>query len=180
MKLTEIISVEKVYDNYLVDCENGRVYSKRKGDFLKGTPNSNGYVYNTIVANDGTIKGVGVHVLVMSSYHKIPLEQFKRGMLEVDHINEDLKHVNSFNNLQITSRKGQYKESTRQKIKNARRVNLNEKVVKEMLIDYSQWEAEGKKRSDFIHNKSIELDQGYRNLFNIVTGRSWKHLHNAN
>lgn len=37
----------------------------------------------------------------MASTSGIPLEHFKRGEIEVDHIEEDLKHINGMHNLQM-------------------------------------------------------------------------------
>jgi hypothetical protein len=64
------------FSNYLADTENGRIWSKKSNKFMKGTPNDNGYVYNTLIDDNGEAAGYGVHRLVMASVTGIPLEMF--------------------------------------------------------------------------------------------------------
>jgi hypothetical protein len=171
------IPSSKGFSNYLADTENGRIFSKVSNKFLSTTPNDNGYVYNTLIDDNGKSHGFGVHRLIMASVSGIPIEMFKRGSIEVDHYpHEEEKHNNSRYNLQISSRKMQYRESTRSKMGKGRR--LNEEEVKAILEQLQQWkEDEDNKISDFIWMIAEKYSQGYRNVWNIVYGKTWKHLH---
>lgn len=174
--LTPIPS-EKGFNSYLADTINGRIWSKKSNKFLSATPNDNGYVYCTLVDDNGVGHSYGAHRLIMASYSGIPLEMFKRGGIEIDHIEEDLKHVNGIHNLQMSDRKGQYSKSVREKMGKGKR--LKEEEVCEILEQFEEWkEDEDKKISTFIHMVSEAYDQTYRNVWNIVYGKSWKHLHN--
>lgn len=173
--LTPIVS-EKGFSNYLVDTINGRVWSKKTGKFLKGSPNDNGYVYNTIFDDEGNRYSFGVHRLVLCSFMCLPLELFKRGGLEVDHINSEEKWNNRIDNLQMSSRKMQYRETTRAKMGKGKRLKMDE--VCEILEQLDEWKSdENNKLSDFIHMVAEAYGQTYRNIWNIVYGKSWKHLH---
>jgi predicted house-cleaning noncanonical NTP pyrophosphatase (MazG superfamily) len=172
--LTPIIS-KCGFSDYLVDCVNGRVYSKKSGKFLQGSPNHNGYVYNSLIDDNGKHHAYGVHRLVLASHTALPLEMFKRGGIEVDHINS-IRSDNRLENLQMSSRKAQYKESTRKKMNRSKR-RLSEEEVCEILTDLEEWLANGNKISDFIHMTAEAYGQGYRNVWNIVYGKSWKHLY---
>lgn len=174
--LTPIPS-EKGLSLYLADTENGRIYSKLEGKFLSLNPNSNGYVYCTVKHDNGERNSYGVHRLIMSSRSALPLEMFKRGGIEVDHYPyEDEKWNNSVHNLQMSSRKTQYRESTRAKMGKGKR--LSEAEVREILEQLKEWKSdEDNKVSDFIWKMVDAYGQGYRNIWNIVNGKSWKHLH---
>lgn len=173
--LTPIPS-HKGLSNYLADTVNGRIWSKMNNEFLSINPNSNGYVYCKVLHDDGERKGYGVHRLIMASFSGLPLEMFKRGMIEVDHYpNEEEKWNNRIDNLQMSDRKGQYRESTRAKMGKGKR--LNEDQVITILADLKEWlSGENNKVSEFIHSTAEKYGQGYRNIWNIVNGKSWKHL----
>lgn len=175
--LTPIPS-EKGLSNYLVDTMNGLIWSKLDNRVLFLNPNSNGYVYCTVLHDNGERKSYGVHRLVMSSFSGIPLEMFKRGGIEIDHYpNENEKWNNSILNLQMSDRKGQYREST--KIKMGKGKRLTEEDVCEILEQLKEWKLDdNNKISDFIHMTSEAYEQTYRNVWNIVNGKSWKQLHN--
>ncbi|MBT2736150.1 hypothetical protein [Bacillus sp. ISL-7] len=166
------------FSNYLADTMSGRIWSKKSNKFLACTPNDNGYVYVTLIDDNGKSNSYGVHRLIMASMSGIPIEQFKRGGIEVDHYpNEEEKHNNSISNLQMSSRKLQYRESIRAKMGKGKR--LKEEQVCEILEQLQEWESdENNKLSDFIHMAAEAYGQGYRNLWNIVYGKTWKHLHN--
>lgn len=172
--LTPIPS-DKGFSNYLVDTINGRVWSKKRNKWLTSKPNDNGYIYNTLTDDKGKTTSFGVHRIVMASYTGIPLENFVRGKIEIDHIQEDLKHINKIDNLQMTDRRGQYRESIRLKMGKGKR--LKESEVCEILEQLQEWKADGKKLSRFIHMTAEAYDQTYRNIYNIVYRKSWKHLH---
>ena len=166
----------KGLSNYLADTENGRIFSKKNNMFLASTPNDNGYVYNSVTHDDDTRQSYGVHRLIMASVTGIPLEHFKRGEIEVDHYpNEEEKWNNSRYNLQMSSREAQYRESTRSKMGKGKR--LKDDDVIEILEQLEEWKKdETNKLSDFIHQTAEKYGQGYRNIWNIVNGKSWKHL----
>lgn len=163
-------------NNYLADTIKGRIWSKRTNSWLSTNKNDNGYVYNTLIDDSGESCRYGVHRLIMASYTGIPLEMFKRGGIEVDHFpNEEEKWNNSITNLQMSSRKTQYRESTRSKMGKGKR--LTEEEVCEILEQLQEWKSdENNKLSDFIHMTAEAYDQSYRNIWNIVYGKSWKHL----
>lgn len=172
--LTPIPS-ERGFSNYLVDTINGRIWSIKRNKFLTGSPNSNGYIYNSLVDDNGDATSFGVHRPVMASYTGIPLEMFKRGGIEIDHIDENLKHVNGIENLQMSSRKNQYTISVRSKMGKGKR--LKEEEVLEILEQLEEWkENEDNKLSTFIHMTAEAYDQTYRNIWNIVNRKSWKQL----
>ncbi|MBO0995926.1 hypothetical protein [Bacillus sp. SD088] len=174
--LTPIPS-EKGLSNYSADTTNGKIWNKSEGRFLELNPNSNGYVYTTVLHDNGERKSYGVHRLVMASYSGLPLEMFKRDGIEVDHYpNEGEKWNNRIDNLQMSDRKGQYRESTRSKMGKGKRLKENEVI--DILERLGEWKADkDNKISDFIHLIADEYGQGYRNIWNIVNGKSWKHLY---
>ncbi|MED1599767.1 hypothetical protein [Alkalihalophilus marmarensis] len=164
------------FSDYLVDSENGRIWSKKSEKILSSKPNDNGYVYVSLIGDDGKSYAYGVHRLVMASVSGMPLEMFKRGMIEVDHYpGEDEKWNNSRYNLQMSSRTMQYRESTRAKMGHGKR--LKEEQVREILNGFEQWKAKGLKVSEYIKQAADQYGHGYRNMWNIVNGKSWKHLH---
>lgn len=114
----------------------------------------------------------------MSSYTGIPIERFRRGRIEIDHIEEDLKHVNGIHNLQMTDRKGQYaKESTLKRMRKPK-PRLDESEVCEILEQLQELRNdEGFKISEFIKMMMEAYDRPYRSMYNIVMGESIKHLH---
>ncbi|WP_026562480.1 hypothetical protein [Bacillus sp. J37] len=116
----------------------------------------------------------------MASYSGIALEHFKRGEIEVDHYpKEDEKWNNRIDNLQMSSRQSQYRESTRAKMGKGKR--LEESDVLEILVQLEEWKAdENNKLSDFIHQTAEAYGQGYRNIWNLVYGKSWKYLRKDN
>lgn len=174
--LTPIPS-DKGLSNYLVDTMYGRIFSKPENRYLSLNPNSNGYVYATVLHDNGERKSYGVHRLIMASRTGLSLEMFKRGGIEVDHYpKEEEKWNNSINNLQMSSRKTQYRESTRAKMGKGKR--LTEDEVKHILERLNEWlENDENKVSDFIHMIAEEYGQGYRNIWNIVNGKSWRNLY---
>lgn len=106
----------------------------------------------------------------MLIYTGIPLEMFKQGGIEIDHIEEDLKHVNGMHNLQMSDRKGQYRQSVREKMDKGKR--LKEEEICEILEQLEEWKKdEDNKISTFIHMISKVYDQTYRNVWNIVYGK---------
>ncbi|MEH7393393.1 hypothetical protein [Bacillus sp. JJ1474] len=115
--------------------------------------------------------------MIAASRYGIPIEYFKRGGIEVDHNpNKAEKWDNRIDNLQLSSRKAQYRENTRAKMGKGRR--LMEEEVCEILEQLQEWKSdEDNKISDFIHMTAEAYGQGYRNIWNIVYGKSWKHLH---
>lgn len=167
----------KGLSNYLADTVNGRIWSKLENKFLSVNPNSNGYVYCTVLHDNGERKSYGCHRLIMASHTGLPLEMFKRGGIEVDHFpNEDEKWNNRIDNLQMSSRKAQYRDSIRAKMGKGKR--LTEAEVCEILEQLQEWKAdEDNKISDFIRMTAEAYGQGYRNIWNIVNGRTWKHLY---
>lgn len=167
----------KGLNSYLADTINGRIWSKKNERFLTSNPNDNGYVYNSITHDDGTRCAYGVHRLVMASISGIPLEHFKRGEIEVDHYpKEEEKYNNRMDNLQMSSRKMQYRESTRSKMGRGRR--LTDEEVIQILDMLEEWKSEeDNKLSDFVHMIAEMYEQSYRNAYNIVYGKTWKHLH---
>jgi hypothetical protein len=174
--LTPIPS-ERGYSSYLCDTINGRIWSKKTNKFLSSKKNSNGYVYSTLTDDNNERFSYGNHRLIMSSFTGIPLENFCRGKIEVDHLDEDLTHFNGVSNLQLSSRTLQYKPSTCAKMGNGRRLSRSEVI--NILDELKKWRAEGnKKLSRFIHKTVEQTGQSYRNVHNIVYGKSWKHLHN--
>jgi hypothetical protein len=173
--LTPIPS-SKGLSNYLADTINGRIFSKISNRYLTTKPNSNDYVYNAVIFDDGTKSGYCVSRLVYSSYSGIEIENFKRGSIEVDHVAEEEKWNNRIDNLQMSSRKLQYKESTRAKMGKGRR--LKESEVVKILEQLKEWKSDvDNKVSDFIHSTAEVYGQGYRNVWNIVNGKSWKYLY---
>ncbi|MFY0758755.1 hypothetical protein AB1K32_07730 [Metabacillus dongyingensis] len=173
--LTPIPS-DKGLSGYLADTVNGRIWSIKHNRFLNTTVNSNGYVYNSVVHDNGIRKSYGVHRLIMASVTGIVLEQFCRGKIEIDHYpNEDEKWNNRMDNLQMSSRKLQYRESTRAKM--GKGIRLKEEEVCEILEQLQEWKDDENKISDFIHLIAEAYDQTYRNVWNIVNGKTWKHLH---
>lgn len=171
------IPAKRGFSNYLADTENGRIWNIKLGRFLNVNPNDNGYVYATLIDDNGERDSYGVHRLIMASVYGEPIEKFKRGGIEVDHFpHEDQKWNNSRHNLQMSDRFGQYRETTREKMGKGKR--LKEDQVKEILSDLEEWKTdENNKISDFIWNTAEMYNQGYRNIWNIVNGKSWKHLH---
>jgi predicted DNA-binding protein (UPF0278 family) len=72
--------------------------------------------------------------------------------------------------------KGQYRESIREKMGKGKR--LKEEEVCEILEQLEKWkEDESHKLSTFILMIAEAYEQTYRNVYNIVYGKSWKHLH---
>ncbi|OLO40303.1 hypothetical protein BTR23_07385 [Alkalihalophilus pseudofirmus] len=175
--LTPIPSTDRKFSNYLVDTLNGRIWSKYSNCWLSNKANSNGYVYACIFDDNGKPKRAGIHVLVIASFTGIPIEMFGRGKIEVDHYPfEKQKDWNSIHNLQMSDRKGQYRESTRRKMGKGKR--LKEEDVCEIIEQLQEWkEDENNKLSDFIWMISEAYDLKYRTVWNIVYGKSWKHLH---
>lgn len=58
---------------------------------------------------------------------------------------------------------------------------LKEEEVCEILEQLEEWKAdENNKLSDFIWMMVDAYGQGYRNIWNIVYGKSWKHLRKDN
>lgn len=174
--LTPIYS-KNGFSDYLVDVINGRIWSKKSNKgWLTSNPNSNGYCYVSLTDDNGVAHRYGVHRLIMCSYTGIPLEMFCRGGIEIDHINEEEKWNNRLDNLQMSSRKAQYKESTRAKMGKGKR--LKEEEVCDILNDLVEWASnENNKLSTFIHSKSKFYNQTYRNIWNIVYRKTWTHLH---
>ncbi|MBS4191207.1 hypothetical protein KHA94_13540 [Bacillus sp. FJAT-49705] len=163
------------FSNYLADTINGRIWSKKSNRFLNLNPNSNGYIYCSLIDDKGHKRSFGVHRPIMASHSGIPLEMFKRGGIEVDHIKSHLKHVNGIHNLELCDRKGQYHESTRLKMGKGKR--LTEAEVCEILEQLQKWKSdEDNKISEFIHMTAEAFGQGYRSIWNIVNRKSWKHL----
>lgn len=175
--LTPIYSEKRKFSNYLVDTINGRVWSKVSGRFLTTAPNSNGYVYNRITDDDGVSSGYGTHRIVACSYFGLPIEQFCRGKIEVDHYpNEEEKWNNGINNLQMSSRKGQYRDSTRAKMGKGER--LDDEVVLKIFEQLKEWQQdEDNKLSTFIWMMCDEHDRGYRTMWNIVNGVTYGKLY---
>jgi hypothetical protein len=165
------------FSDYLVNSETGQIWNKRLNRYLQLNPNSNGYVYATLIDDNGEPAGYGVHRVVASSVYGEPIELFKRGGYEVDHYpDEEETWNNSRHNLKITDRKGQYRDSTRAKMGKGKR--LKESDVCEILEQLEEWkENENNKISTFIHMTAEAYGQGYRNVWNIVNGKSWSHLH---
>lgn len=174
--LTPIPS-KRGFSNYLCDTINGRVYSLKSDMWLKNDGiNSNGYVYNTLVDDNGKASSYGVHRIVLASYTGVPLERFKRGGIECDHINEELKHVNGIHNLQMSDRHGQYKKSTIERMKKPK-PRLKEEQVCEIFEQLQEWLETDGKISDFIKMMCEAYDRPYRGMWNIVHGKCYKHLH---
>jgi hypothetical protein len=167
----------KGLSNYLADSTNGRIWSIKKEKWLSTTPNDNGYVYNSVVHDDGTRDSYGVHRLVMASVSAIAIEHFKRGEIEVDHYpDEEARHNNSRYNLQMSSRKLQYRESTKAKMGKGRRLNENEVV--DILTRLKEWMSdESNKISEFIKLSAVIYGQTYRNIHNIAYGKTWKSVY---
>lgn len=179
MALTPIPTVGAGLSNYLVDTVNGRVWSKKTKKWMTSKPNSNGYVYNTIIDDDGVAHSLGVHRIVMASHTGIPLEQFKRGLIEIDHLDEELTHVNGISNLQMSTRKGQYKPSTRARMSKPR-PRLGDEQVCEILEQLAELRgAEGFKMSEFIKQMCDAYGKHYRTMWSVCTGRSYRHLYKA-
>ncbi|WP_186578061.1 hypothetical protein [Aquibacillus kalidii] len=173
--LTPIPS-SKGFDNYLVDTINGRVWSVKSNKWLSNKPNDNGYVYVKLYDKNNKGHGYCVSRVVMASYSGLPLEMFKRGGIEVDHIDEDLNHVNGISNLQMTDRKGQYKPSTIERMKKPR-PRISEEDVCLILEQLEEWIEMDGKVSDFIKMTCEAFNRDYRGIWNIVHGKSFKHLH---
>ena len=176
--LTPIPSTGVGFNNYLVDTMNGKIWSKISNKFLATGVNSNGYVYNSLVDDNGVRHAFGVHRLVMASFYGMPLEMFSRsGGLECDHIDEDLKHVNGIHNLQMSDRLGQYKPSTIERMSKPR-PRLKESDVCEILEQLQELRNdEDFKISDFIKSMCLAYNREYRGMYNVITGKSFKHLH---
>ncbi|WP_332631996.1 hypothetical protein [Halalkalibacter flavus] len=173
------IPANRGLSNYLSDTENGRIWNKKLGRFLQVNPNDNGYVYASLIDDNGVTVRVGVHRLIMASVSGIPLEFFKRGKIEVDHYpNEEERWNNSRHNLKMATRHSQYRDSTKAKMGKGKR--LKESEVCEILEQLAEWkEDENNKLSTFIHMVADSYDQTYRNAHNIVYGKSWTHLHSG-
>ena len=55
----------------------------------------------------------------------------------------------------------------------------SEEEVYEILEQFEEWKKdEDNKISTFIQMISEMYDQTYRNVWDIIYGKSWKHLHN--
>ena len=55
----------------------------------------------------------------------------------------------------------------------------SEEKVYEILEQFEEWKKdEDNKISTFIQMISEMYDQTYRNVWDIIYGKSWKHLHN--
>jgi hypothetical protein len=175
--LTPIPS-SKGLSNYSADTVNGRIWSKKTNKFLATTPNDNGYVYHSLTHDNGERCAYGVHRLIMASVTGIPLEKFTRGSIEVDHYHlEEQKWNNRMDNLQMSSRFMQYRETTRAKMGKGKR--LKEADVCEILEQLDEWkQVEDNKISTFIHMIAEAYEQTYRNVHNLVYGNSWKYLYN--
>ncbi|TYS57726.1 hypothetical protein FZC74_14955 [Sutcliffiella horikoshii] len=145
--LTPIYS-ERGFSNYFADTKNGRVWSKKMNSFMSTKPNSNGYVYNRITEDDAL------------DYR---LSKFCRGKIEVNHYpNEDEKWNNGINILQMSSRKGQYRDSTRAMGKGER---LEDEVVLDIYEQLKDWQQdEENKLITFIWRMCNEHDRGFRKM----------------
>lgn len=77
-------------------------------------------------------------------------------------------------NLQMSSRKQQYRENTRAKM--GKGIRLKEEQVCEILEQLQKWKTEENKLNDFIHLIAEKYNQTYRSVWNIVNGKSCKHL----
>ncbi|PAD39845.1 hypothetical protein [Terribacillus sp. 7520-G] len=169
------------FPDYEADTLNGRVWSKRSNKWLSTTPNSNGYVYVYLSNKQTNVRrSYPLHRVIMASTFGDPniLYNFKETGIEVDHINENLKHVNGIHNLQLTTREGQYKrESVRAKMGKGKR--LNKETAEKIIKEYYEWLKRGNnKKIDFIKKVCNEYSREYRSTYNLIYGRVYKELHN--
>jgi hypothetical protein len=83
------------YNNYFV-FENGKIYNKKRKNFLKPIQNNSGYCYVTLCKNSNK-KNHYVHLIVIDHFSKI-----KRENMEVNHINK-IRNDNNIKNLELVS-----------------------------------------------------------------------------
>lgn len=178
--LTPIPSIKYDYSRYGVDVINGRVWDHQNKRWLISNPNRNRYSYVGLTSAKGHKRSYGLHVIVMASHSAIFLEQFGRGKWEVDHMTPvSLGGGNEISNLQLATRHSQYHDDTRQRM-SRKRPRIKESDVCEILEQLQEIrESKDFKMSEFIKMMCEAYSRPYRGMYNIIMGKSFKHLHDA-
>ncbi|MED3972269.1 hypothetical protein COM86_12640 [Priestia megaterium] len=166
---------QEVYKNYFCDTEGGRIWSVRSGRFLVSNPNHKGYCYISCKVG-GKGRSYGVHVLVYSSYSGMKQSDWRTMGLEINHIQENSKHINEISNLELITHKQQFQDKhdpyIRAKMGTSRRLNVeNARYILQAWIDY-----DGEKRSVFVWEMVERFGVGYQSIIDLLEGRSYKNL----
>ncbi|MGG3157155.1 hypothetical protein ABEP50_15965 [Priestia megaterium] len=166
---------EEVYKSYLCDTEGGRIFSVRSGCFLVSNPNHKGYCYVSCRVG-GKGRPYSVHVLVYSSYSGMKQSDWRAMGLEINHIQENSKHINKISNLELITHKQQFQDKhdpyIKAKMGTSRRLTIPE--VREILQAWIDFE--GDKRSTFVWEMVEKYEVGYKAIIDILEGRSYKNL----
>ncbi|GAB4073685.1 hypothetical protein GCM10028778_11880 [Barrientosiimonas marina] len=154
------------YSNYLVDIVNGRVWNKTSGKYLIANPTKQtGYVLVGLRDNDGQMRTIGLHEVVMAAYYNVQPKSWIPYDLEVNHIDHD-KSNNTIDNLELVTRKQQYDTYVRQKMGGNKRLTKPEK--QEILQAYHIYNG---KASVFINQVAFAVGISRRSLSRIVNGK---------
>jgi len=135
----------KGYSGYLADLRNGRIWDKKKQDWKVANANKFGYVHVTVRNDEGELKSVSVHHLIMTAAIE-GLDYKGIFGLEIDHLNGD-KSNNAFTNLELVTRA----ENLRRREMNKVMKRLTKEEIEQLLAEYVEADLKFGEICDWYH-----------------------------
>lgn len=157
------------FSRYLADLDRGKIYSIKSNRWL--TPKANkrfGYVYSTLLNDDGEATPISIHQIMMSAHKQQEPKAWQKFGLEIDHVNGN-KADNSIENLRLVAHKEQFCNRVREKMSRANAKRLTNEQVRYLRLMKEILEAKGEyAQNKFCNYFSEKFERTYTTIQNIV------------
>lgn len=165
------IQYSRIKDGLYAIEEDGRVFSKSTGRYMKTSLDKDGYSTVSLKNADDGYSKFGIHRLLMIAFN--PIEDMEH--MTVNHIDGN-KVNNSLSNLEwVTASENTYLAHKTGLNKSIGETHGRAKMTEKEAVQILQMKAMGKKNREIVEamdNKAITL----RMVQKVVSGETWKHL----
>lgn len=159
------------FDNYLVHCPSGNVWSKITNKWLlvnaKGTGDNNKYLQTGLKGNDGKTHFMYLSDIVMSSYMGMRKSDWRALGLECDHIDNNDTKNNSISNLRLVTSAAN-KRNCKDRFWN--KVRLSMDVANNLRKEFEKCTGS---KVEWYKQKGKELGVTARSIQNIILGYTY-------
>jgi hypothetical protein len=181
INLSDLKQLQKPFSDYYVDLEKKELYSLRTGKLKKmktdSVNNVSQYSMNSLV-NEATGKSqtFTIHAIMKAARENVPINSWRAIGLTIHHRNSQ-KNDNDPDNLEWTSRFGQYRDDTKEKMRQSKLGKPRYKVTKDdVLVMRKGFKDYNGSLSAYCHDIAESYDMTFINAYYIMSGKTWKNV----